>query len=41
MRDNVMFIPAVILMIVEIQALVFLIWSWCDAKRRNRDGDAT
>lgn len=37
MRDNVMFIPAIILMVVEVKALVFLIWSWCDAKRRNRD----
>ena len=38
MRDNVMFIPAIILMVVEAKALVFLICSWCDAKRRNRDG---
>lgn len=39
MRDNVMFIPAVILMVVEVKALVFLIWSWCDAKRKNKDGN--
>ena len=37
MRDNIMFIPAVILMIVEALALGFLIWSWCDAKRRIED----
>ena len=37
MRDNIMFIPAIILMVVEVKALVFLIWSWCDAKRRQRD----
>ena len=34
----IMRIPAIILMVVEIKALVFLVWSWCDAKRRNRDG---
>ena len=35
----IMRIPAIILMVVEIKALVFLIWSWCDAKRRCRDGN--
>ena len=35
MRDNIMFIPAIILMVVEVKALVFLIWSWCDAKRKE------
>lgn len=39
MTDNVMFIPAVILIIVEAQALIFLIWSWCDAKRKEREND--
>ena len=38
MRDNIMFIPFVILMIVEVHALIFLIWAWFDAKRRNKDG---
>ena len=33
----IMRIPAIILMVVEIKALVFLIWSWCDAKRRAED----
>ena len=37
MRDNIMFIPAVILMVVEAMALVFLVWSWKDAKRRAED----
>ena len=37
MRDNVMFIPAVILMVVEAMALGFLTWSWFDAKRRVKD----
>ena len=37
MRDNVMFVPAVILMVVEALALGFLTWSWCDAKRRAED----
>ena len=37
MRDNVMFIPAIILMVVEVKALVFLIWSWCDAKRKENN----
>ena len=36
MRDNIMFIPAMILMIVEALALGFLIWSWFDAKRREK-----
>ena len=39
MRENIMFIPAVILMVVEAIALGFLVWAWFDAKRRNRDGD--
>ena len=37
MADNIMFIPSVILMVVEALALGFLIWAWFDAKRRNRD----
>lgn len=38
MKDNIMFIPSVVLMVVEALALGFLIWAWFDAKRRNRDG---
>ena len=37
MKDNVMFIPAVILMVVEVCTLGFLTWSWFDAKRRVED----
>ena len=37
MRDNIMFIPAVILMVAEALALCFLAWSWFDAKRRAED----
>ena len=33
MRDNIMFIPACVLMVVEAVALIFLIWAWFDAKR--------
>ena len=33
MRDNVMFIPAIVLMVVEALALGFLIWSWRKAKK--------
>ena len=38
MRDNIMFIPAIVLMIVEVIAVAFLVWAWFDAKRRNKDG---
>ena len=34
MRDNIMFYPAVVLMIVEAAALIFLIWAWFRDKRR-------
>lgn len=37
MRDNIMFYPAIILMVVEAGALIFLIWAWIKAKRRNDD----
>lgn len=35
MKDNIMFIPAVVLMIVEAAALVFLICAW----RRDKRGE--
>ena len=38
MRDNVMFIPAVILMVVEALALAFLVYAWFWDKRRDEDG---
>ena len=37
MRDNIMFYPAIVLMIVEAAAAVFLIWEWFKAKRRNEN----
>lgn len=37
MKNSIMFYPAIVLMVVEAVALVFLIWSWCDAKRRGED----
>ena len=36
MRDNIMFWPAVVLMVVEAIALVFLISEWFKAKRNQR-----
>ena len=33
MKDNIMFIPAVVLMIVEAGALAFLITEWIKVKR--------
>ena len=38
MRDNVMFIPSIVLMVVEAAELVFLICAWCRDKRRTEDG---
>ena len=32
LKDNIMYIPAIILMAVEAIALAFLIWSWFKAK---------
>ena len=40
MTDNVMFIPAVILMVVEVAAFSFLVWAWFKAKREVKDGKA-
>lgn len=37
MKDNIMFIPACILMIVEAIAFGFLVLSWFDAKKGDRD----
>lgn len=38
MKNNIMFYPAIVLMIVEAGALGFLVWRWREAKRRDRDG---
>jgi hypothetical protein len=37
MRDNIMYYPAIVLMIVEAFAASFLVWAWFDAKRRKDD----
>lgn len=39
--ENIMFIPACVLMVVEAAALVFLIMEWVRAKRRNDDDERT
>ena len=41
MTDNIMFYPAIILLVAEAGALIFLIWAWFDAKRRGDDGNET
>ena len=38
--ENIMFIPACVLMVVEAAALVFLIWAWRDAKKKGDGEDA-
>lgn len=38
MKDNVMCIPAIVLMVIETAALAFLICSWIKAKREERNG---
>ena len=40
MRDNVMFIPAIVLMVAEAAAFSFLVWAWFKAKREVEDGKA-
>lgn len=37
MTDNIMFYPAIILMVAEAGALIFLIWAWIKAKRMGED----
>ena len=36
MKDNVMYVPAIILMVVEAVALVYLIKEWRKAKKEER-----
>ena len=36
--ENIMYYPAIVLMVVEAAAFIFLVWSWFDAKRRGKDG---
>ena len=37
MRDNIMFYPSIVVLVVEAAALAFLIGAWFRAKRRNED----
>ena len=39
MAENIMFIPTIVLMVVEAVALVFMIWAWRDAKKKRRTED--
>ena len=39
MTENIMFYPAIVLMIVEAGALAFLIWAWFRAKKEAEDGN--
>lgn len=36
LTDNIMFIPAVVLLAVEAVALIFLIWAWFDANKGGK-----
>ena len=38
MRDNIMFYPAIVLLVVEAGSLAFLIREWIKAKRGGKDG---
>ena len=35
MRDNIMFIPTIVLLVVEAFAASFLIWEWFKAKNEK------
>lgn len=35
MVNQIMYILAIILMVVEVKATVFLVWSWIDARKRK------
>lgn len=39
MKNNIMFYPAIVLMIVEAGALAFLIREWFRAKKEAEDGN--
>ena len=36
MANKIIYILAIILMVVELKALVFLTWSWFDAKKKQK-----
>ena len=39
MKENIMFYPAIVLMIMEAGALAFLIWAWFRAKKDRHEGE--
>ena len=39
MKENIMYYPAIVLMIVEAGALAFLIRAWFRAKKEAEDGN--
>ena len=39
MTDNIMFIPAIVVLVLEAVAFTFLVWSWFDAKRKGSEED--
>ena len=39
MTNNIMFIPAIVVMVLEVVAFSFLVWAWFDAKRKEKNND--
>ena len=39
MVNKIMYICAIVLMVVELKALIFLTWSWFDAKKKQEGKD--
>ena len=39
MTDNIMFIPAIVVLVLEAVAFTFLVWSWFDTKRKGSEED--
>ena len=39
MVNKIMYILAIILLVVELKALIFLTWSWFDAKKKQEVED--
>ena len=37
MKDNIMFYPAIVLMVVEAAAFIFLVRAWREAKRQQKE----
>ena len=38
MKENIMYVPTIVLVVIEVAAAVFLVCSWFKAKREARDG---